>query len=399
MEIDSDAVEATVPEILNNDFPDHDSGLTPPRRRTTATTAGPAPVARRGDNALQTAGPLLQIVSLDRADPPGYRAGGVPRAPQFNRNVLAITSAPRMPEIAVRCAIRGFSPQQSPIHWRLQCRYVLARHMNNGDGEYAGASEIHQDEWQGRSTAADFTLFAAQRNPAVSYDYNDDRAVMGGHAILTIMARLPGNGGWLTDYVHLRIVGTNPVRANVEQYVEQLLDGRDSNVLAMLRAIFVHESDYTQFKVDVQTRNRAYGRWFDWPDDPARFPLATFDFGVGISQWTKLPGQRVSRAIAWDWRENVRAGTNLFLTVKLRGSHRSGRTWREWARIAWRRYNGSGERAQRYAANLAASTEGLRVSGRPVPPSIDVRALTAHIPGPAPLGPPPAWPPQAPPRR
>jgi len=399
VEIDSDAPAVSGPEILNNNFPDHDSGLRPPQRRTKSTTAGRAPVARSGGNTLQTAGPLLQITNLDRADPPGYRAGGVPRSPQFNRNVYAITAAPRMPEISVRCAVRGFSPQQSPIHWRLQCRYVLARHINSGNGKYVGASEIHLDEWQGRSTAADFTLFAAQRNPAVSYDYNDDRAVMGGHAMLTLTVRLPGNGGWLTDYVHLRIVGTNPVRANVERYVEQLLDGRDANVLAMLRAIFVHESDYTQFQNDVQTRNRAHRLQFDWPDDPARFPLATFDFGVGISQWTKLPGQRVSRAIAWDWRENVRAGTNLFLTEKLRNSPRAGRTWREWARGAWRRYNGSGERAERYAENLATSVEGLRVSTRPVPPSIDIRTLTAPVPGPAPLGPPPAWPPQAAPAR
>lgn len=399
MELDIDAAAASGHEILNNNFPDRDSGLTPPDRRTAATTAGRTPVARSGNNTLQTAGPLLQITNLDRADPPGYRAGGVPRAPEFNRNVFAITAAPRMPEIPVRCAIRGFSPQQSPIHWRLQCRYVLARHMNTGNGRYAGASEIHRDEWQGRSTAADFTLFSAQRNPAVSYDYNDDRAVMGGHAILTVKARLPGDAGWLTDYVHLRIVGTNPLRANVERYVEQLLRGRDPNVDAMLRAIFVHESGYRQFHPEVQTRNRAYGLWFDWPDDPARFPLATFDFGVGISQWTKLPRQAVSRGVAWDWRENVRKGTNLFLAVKLRGSPRAGRTWRQWAWSAWRRYNGSGERAERYADDLAASTEGLRVSAGPVPASIDIDALTAEIPGPVALGAPPPWPPPPPTRR
>ena len=271
--------------------------------------------------------------------------------------------------------------------------------MNTGNQQYAGASEEHQDEWHGRATAADFVLFGARRHPAVAFDYNNESRVMGGHAILTVAARLPGSSGWISDHVHLRIVGTNPARARVEEYVAALLRGRNPNVVAMLRAIFVHESDYTQFREEVQTANRAYSLRFDWPDDPSHFPLATFDFGIGISQYTKSRTQPIPRGVAWDWRENVRAATNLFLTDKLRGSYRPGLTWREWARAAWRRYNGSGGDAVVYATNMAASVEGRRVSALPVPSSIDLRALTAYIPGPEAPTEFPAWPPAAVPAR
>jgi hypothetical protein len=389
---ESTSVSTSGPVILDNEFPDYDSGL--PLPRTVLTTPGRFPVARSGANTLQIVAPLLQITNLDRRTPPGYRPGGVPRAPEFNSNVLAITATPAMPRIAVQCAVRGFSPAQTPIYWRLQCRHVLARHMNTGNGRYRGASEIHEDEWQGRSTSPNFVLFGTPPDPSVVYDYNSVNAIMGGHAILTVAVRAPGTGGWLSDYVHLRIGGTNPVRADVERYLANLLRGRDTNVVAMLRAILVHESGYKQFLPEVQTANRAYGLRFDWPNDPANFPLAAFDFGIGLSQYTKSPTQPIGRGVAWDWRENVRASTNLFLIHKLRATYRQGRTWREWAHIAWLRYNGSGARALNYANGLAASAEGQRVSAEAVPRSIDLEALTAYIRGSGDRPAPPAWPPR-----
>jgi hypothetical protein len=390
---------ATDPRILDNNFPDSDTGLQPPRRRTVLTAPGANPVARSGGNTLQTAWPALQIANLDRQDPPGYRAGGMPRAPAFNQNVLAITGTPAMPPIAVRCTLRGFSPRQTPIHWRLQCRHVLARHINTGNSRYSGRSEIHQLEWQGRSTAADFTLFAGTRDPTVSYDYNSPANLMGGHALLTVAARPPGSSAWLLDYVHLRIGGSNPQQRDVVDHLDRVLAGRNENILTMVRAVFAHESDYTQFRTHAQTGTSYRGVRFDWPDDPPNFPLATFDFGVGISQYTRLPNRPIVREVAWDWRENIRNGLNLFLTSNLRGEYSAGMTWREWARHAWARYNGGGADARVYAARLAASPIGQEVSNSPVPSRIDLMRETAHIPGPAALAAPPAWPPQPAPAR
>ena len=91
------------------------------------------------------------------------------------------------------------------------------------------------------------------------------------------------------------------------------------------------------------------------------FPLASFDFGVGISQFTRVEGQSVSPELAWDWRENIRRGTNLFLG-KLRKKLQPDITWKHLALAAWAAYNGSGEAAERYAQRLALSDEGLRVS-------------------------------------
>ena len=113
-----------------------------------------------------------------------------------------------------------------------------------------------------------------------------------------------------------------------------------------------HHADSTQ--ADCRVR-------FDWPDDPPNFPLASFDFGVGISQFTRLDTQQVSAALAWDWRENVRLGTNLFLG-KLRRKLQADMTWKHLALAAWAAYNGSGEAAERYAQRLALSEEGVSVS-------------------------------------
>ncbi len=55
--------------------------------------------------------------------------------------------------------------------------------------------------------------------------------VIGGHAILTLAARPPGAKQLLTDYVHLRIHGTNPSQDEREAFLGHLLSGRDENIL------------------------------------------------------------------------------------------------------------------------------------------------------------------------
>jgi hypothetical protein len=104
---------------------------------------------------------------------------------------------------------------------------------------------------------------------------------------------------------------------------------------------------------------------FDWPDDPEHFPLASFDFGVGISQFTKVGNQKVTCEIAWDWRENIRMSANLFLR-KLQSKYKADLTWHHWAMETWAAYNGSGAAAQLYAKKLSMSPEGSKVSLQPV---------------------------------
>ena len=214
------------------------------------------------------------------------------------------------------------------------------------------------------------------------------------------MVAAPLPGGTLLDYVHVRIAGTNPSQADVFRYLDSRLAGYDRNIVQMVRAIFRHESAFAQFAARSQSAaamtfaKRHHGSdsgqpdcrvRFDWPDDPAGFPLASFDFGVGISQFTQVAGQTVSEEVAWDWRENIRLGTNLFLG-KLRRRFQPGLTWRHWALAAWAAYNGSGAAADRYAQQLAMSDEGSRVSLTPVgaAPAIAMLSPVDRLPGPEP---------------
>lgn len=124
---------------------------------------------------------------------------------------------------------------------------------------------------------------------------------------------------------------------------------------------------------------------FDWPDDPPDFPLASFDFGVGISQFTRVAGQRVSADVAWDWRENIRIGTNLFL-AKLQRQFRPGMSWREWAFAGWRSYNGSGAAAEAYARRLSESDDGAQIPMTRVgaPPQVALLPSTTPLANPSP---------------
>lgn len=336
--------------ILDNDFAPADAGLQTPVR-----------VLAHGNYRLA-------IANLDRSDPPGYTPGGVPRS-DFNANLFRLTPRPRMPAIRVSCAVEGFNPLDTPILWKVVCRHVLCRHTNTGHFRYRGAGEIFDGEWRGQSHTPDFTVFGA----GCRYTYSDETRVLGGHGLLVVAVRLPD--ATLCDYVHVRIAGTNPTQSDVFAYLDAHLEGCDENVVHMVRAIFQHESAFTQFAGQAQRsaamtftrRHHADGSQpdcrvrFDWPDDPPDFPLASFDFGVGISQFTRVEGQIISAELVWDWRENIRRGTNLFLG-KLRRKLQPDITWKHLALAAWAAYNGSGEAADRYAQRLALSEEGARVS-------------------------------------
>lgn len=281
-----------------------------------------------------------------------------------------------MPAIPVVCTVSGFNPASVGIQWRLISRHVLCRHMNTGGYRYKGSREILQREWRGESRAPSFTIFGPAA-PECRCTYSDASRVLGGHAILIVAAQV--NRSTLVDYVHLRIGGANPTVDNVYRYLDSQLEGYDQNVAAMLRAIYAHESGFQQFAGRVQTQaamtfNKRFHTEsgqpdcrviFDWPDDPENFPLASFDFGVGISQFTKVGQQRVTEEIAWDWRENIRMSANLFLR-KLRAKSKPGLTWRHWAMDAWAAYNGSGAAADLYAKQLSMSPEGSKIPLTPV---------------------------------
>lgn len=336
--------------ILETDFPSADAGLHTPVRVT-------AHGHRR-----------LAIANLDRTDPPGYISGGVPRS-DFNRNLFHLTADARMPAIRVSCAADGFDPTTTPIQWRLVCRHVLCRYANTRLFRYRSAVETFNAEWRGESQTTDFTVFG----PECRCTYSDAGRVLGGHGLLMVAVRLPEVT--LCDYVHVRIAGTNPTQAEVFAFLDDQLADHDENVQQMVRAIFQHDSAFTQFASQAQRsaavtltrRHHADGLQpdcrmrFDWPDDPAGFPLISFDFGVGLSQFSHNDGSAISAELAWDWRENVRRGTNLFFG-KLRRKLHPEISWKHLALAGWAAYNGSGEAADRYAQRLALSEAGADIS-------------------------------------
>ena len=362
--------------ILDSDFSPADAGLRPPPRRVS-------------DGVRR-----LAIANLDRDDPPGYTFGGVPRLADFNGNVFHITAHPRMPPIHVWCATEGFDPAVHPIQWRVVCRHVLCRHMNVGGFRYRGTSETFEGEWRGQSQAAEFTVFG----PDCTYTYSDDRHVLGGHALLIVAVIVDGTT--LCDYVHLRISGTNPTQADVFRYLDERMAAHNDSVAHMVRAIFQHESSFTQFAAQPQRASAmTFSRRhhpdlaqpdcrvrFDWPDDPPGFPLASFDFGVGISQSTRINGHGISAQVAWDWRENVRLVSNSLLR-KLARKLAPDMTWQHLALAAWAAHHGAGEAADRYARQLLLSDEGSRVSLDRVADAPPIGALDSE---PA-LAPPSPW--------
>ncbi|MGO7301406.1 hypothetical protein ACCS72_33960 [Rhizobium ruizarguesonis] len=354
------------PVVKDKDFEGADDGLV-------------LPVRRHVDGPFE-----LRIDNLDRADPPSpYKAGGMPRASTFNKNVLTLPVEGGMPELKVVLKIAGFDPATTPIIWRLQSLHVLGRFHRKGgtktEPQYWAKVVPLCDEWRGESRAADFTLFAKDTPPA---DH-----VGGGHAILTVAVKPPGATGWLQDFVHLRILGANPDSKAVRKHIRAALPGRDPNLWPMLDAIFAWEAGYKQFRPKSYSGDKYQGVSFKWPSDPAWFPVSSFDFGVGLSQFTH-PDQ-LTASIAWDWRDNMSSGINIFLDA-LRGSYKKGITWIDWAMEGWKQYNGSAG----YAKKRAKSDDGKLVSTAPTPSGLAVKALTKALPlVKAPTW--PAWPPEA----
>lgn len=346
--------------ILDAWFSGSDDGLALPARNTDAN------------------GATLQIQNLDRSDPPDYQPGGVPRSDGFNQNVYQLTATPSMPAIPVECSVAGFDPATSPIYWRLVCRHVLCRYSNTGSYRYQSVCETFDREWRGQSESASFTIFGDASAGCV-FTYNDESRVLGGHALLEVAAQVDGT--ILLDYVHVRIAGTNPGVDDVCKYLQTELGGTNQNISYMLEAIFQQESNATQFNPAAQDAalmifTQPYHFYnpfqpdctvpFLWPADPANFPLASFDFGVGISQYTEVGNQKVTADIAWDWRENVRQSVNLFLS-KLQYQFTPGITWIEWAMKTWAAYNGTGARADQYAQEVSQTPQAGLISTDSVP--------------------------------
>lgn len=328
----------------------------------------------------------LSIQNLDHADPPGYVPGGLPRSSEFNKNIFTLSPQPCMPPIPVQCSVAGFDPATSPIYWRLVCRHILCRYRNAGSFRYQSTSETFEKEWRGQSKSASFHIFG-EANPECSCTYSDESRILGGHALLEVAARTGVTT--VRDYVHLRIQGVNPTVDDLCNHLQSQLSGFDANILYMMQAVFRHESDSTQFSAKPQSSARmTFGKTyhnndpsqpdcvvqFNWPADPAQFPLASFDFGVGISQFTEVGNQKVTGEIAWDWRENVRQSANLFLG-KLQRQFTPGITWMQWAMKAWAAYNGSGPRAQAYAQEVMKTSEAAKVSTVLIPSPPDIALL------------------------
>jgi len=321
---------------------------------------------------LQLNGFGLRIENLDRQDPPlPYVDGAVPRTPSFNSNIYQVSATARKPEIRVRCTTKGFQPGDVPIYWRLQTLDVMCRFKKIRKGKvgipanYAGRVVALSDEWVGTSDTLEFKIFDA--TVPVKQSDGTDR-VAGGHAILTVAAR--PNGEWLQDYVHLRIGGIDPGHKKVRDEVTRLVGRRSHELVHMLHAIFAWEG--IQFSVSAQThaRFKKLGTRFDWPDDPPNYPLSSFDFGVGYSQFTSP--DKLTTAIAWDWRENLICGVNVFLE-KMKSTYLQDTTWKEWALRAWSAYNGVSKKNEitQYGIDRGDSADGRLVSGARVPRNTD----------------------------
>ncbi len=360
------------PVIDDTTFAGSDKGLPVPLQRTSAKSFA------------------LRIANLDHADPPApYRAGGVPRTPGFNANVLVVTADPKMPKIKVACDVIGFDPVATKIMWRLQTLYVVGRYKKVSGGatpHYRSRVLSVGDTWTGESSAAAFTLFGDDAN--VLYDNISDR-IAGGHAILTVAAKPTGSDVWLQDYVHLRIVGTNPTETIVRKYVHNALAQRDGNIECMADAVFAWENAMQQFDPAVRTHTSYRGVRFNWPQDPADMPSVAFDYGIGLGQFTH-PGQETV-GVCWDWRDNLDAGMNELLD-DLRSTFAAGRTFLAWAINAWSMYNTGSAGSSAYATRLAKSDDGRKIAVDAPPSGFDHIMETAHVVGRPPPSAPRPWP-------
>jgi len=388
-----------------------DEGLKPPDRLIGLRHDLPFVVARTAvgldhANTLACLPACLYIKNLDRADPPGYKPNSFPRG-KYNKNVFKLTAAPKMPDLAITCQVDGFDPKTTPILWRLQCLHVLGRPMPLGHYTYAAHVERLAREWQGKAKAASFTLFDPG-DANVTYDFGGraDEQVMGGDALLSVAAWPAGMTKPLVDYVHLRIGGTNPGKTEVVGLVDRVMAGRNANIVHMVRAAFGHESGYRQFSSGTQTsRTMTFSQRhhqdhteqpdcvvsYDFPDDPADYPMVAFDFGIGVSQYTVTPHQPCSAGVVWDWRENVKKGINV-LFGKMNHTYKKATDWNKWAELSWAAYNGTGAQAERYGRDLLVSAEGRQIVNGPLPTQASLAHDLAPLSGLADQGAAPDWP-------
>ncbi|MER9375492.1 M23 family metallopeptidase [Mesorhizobium sp. M0491] len=341
---------------------------------------------------LQLNGFGLRIENLDRRDPPlPYVDGAVPRTPAFNSNVCEVSAKARMPQIKVQCSTTGFRPEDFPIYWRLQTLDVMCRFKKVKKGEvgipanYTDRVVPLSDEWVGTADTPEFKIFDVT-TPVEDADGSD--RVAGGHAILTVAAR--PNGEWLQDYVHLRIGGIEPGHKRVRDEVTRLVGARSIELVHMLHAIFAWEGIQFSISEQMHARFKKLGTLFDWPDDPPNYPLSSFDFGVGYSQFTDP--DKLTTAIAWDWRENLVCGINVFFK-KMKSTYLRDTTWRNWALRAWSAYNGVSKKNEitQYGIDRGDSDDGRLVSGARVPRDTDVDLLLDAL-GMRPIPPRPEWP-------
>ena len=366
--------------------------------------------------ATQSGDPPMDI---SHAAPVEYTMGGVPRAEQFigegtRQNQLVIKSQPRgprntvgMPLTEVKVACRGFDPAATPLFWRLRSRHVFGRFRNAGGYRYD--TELYElgAQWQGSSRAAEFKLFDTT-DSNVSYDFGAaDSAAIGGHAILSVAARIPNSREYMLDFVHLRIRGERPDRSAVLAYVDESIPHRELNLA--IKAIYEHENGFKQFEDRVQrgttmrfTNARGmHGRSppanqqdcavnMNWPDDPPGFPSITYDWGIGIAQLTS-PGDARPHAI-WDWQANVRAGAELLCEkLRSRGVFEHNTTWSSWMASGLQLYNGVGGQADRYRQSLTRSAYFSQIPDTPRP--ANARQSLPRFTWQEPRVDPPAWPP------
>lgn len=363
----------------------------------------------------------LRLSNLDRSDPPELKqtAAGqcnFPRSTGFNKNVFSITADPEMPQIDVKCNVRGFDPAdpKTPIHWELRLLHILGRYYRRDAAaltkKYAEGSDHPKDShayyhphidrfdhrWSGRATRSSFSLFAKSCSvePTVSYSEALDRElVLGGHGLLIVSAT-PAPGIQLVDYAHLRITGTNPAKQDWERYLRHLLPTSryDEQLFYMVAAMIFHESvSGLQFSPDYYSRRtmnyegKGYGCndsprhsvTFSFPADPPHFPFATFDYGIGLTQQTYdgSSATAITSQTAWSWKVNVKAGIReLFSKMNRVKSKSSVDTWEDLAMWAWSAYNGRQSRNNAYSNALRANQYGQHISTDSLPADLSLIA-------------------------
>lgn len=281
-------------------------------------------------NAVAFREAQLSIETFEHDNPvTPYEPGIVPREPTFlTKNTLTIGNDSKQPPIAVRLKTLGFEiDSATPVHWRVQAGHVFCRTR--------GGTKTHEKtfrEWRGLAYSDQFTLFYDESDDVQYLDpagnllkSPPDGPVVGGHVVLTVAVRPPGIDFWLRDVVHIRVIGSNPGAAAYEPIIDRQLAACTvpEACRAPLRNILLAEleqeagNDLKHFVTSEQKQSRYGGTVYEWPPDPANYPLTTFDFGIGVGQLTTA--SYVVRDIFWDWGRNTRMAGWIMFHEKIRG--------------------------------------------------------------------------------